>query len=174
MAKILREARIARRFPFCEGDIIALYPDFEGQETWLLSNEDDSQQRWCEGILVLHSADYGATWSVISISPLSWSATSLAPIQVGEVTTIRPSLAYGLGRKLANLTDSEGYNALVGDGLVAQIQGIHPIECAKKGGSFRWNALGLELLEGVTLPKWEAYKASFEAEQKAFVPYEKK
>lgn len=174
MAKILRDARIARRFPFVEGDLIAFYPDFEGQETWLLSVEDDSHQRWCEGILALHSADNGTTWNVIAVSPLSWSATSLSPIQVGEVQTIRPSMAYGLGRKLAALTNTEGYNTLVGEGVVARIEGIHPIECAKKGGSFRWNALGFEEASGVELPKWEDYKASFEAEQQAFVPYERK
>lgn len=175
MAKVLRtDARISRHFPFCEGDLIALYPDFEGQETWLLGNEDDQHQRWCEGVLVLHSPDNGATWSVCTLAPLSWSATSISPVSIGEMTTIRPSQAYGLGRKLAALTNTEGYNALIGEGLVAVIKAIHPIECAKKGGTFRWNALGFEVAEGIDLPKWEAYKGLFATEQEAFVPYERK
>lgn len=174
MAKILRDAQIARRFPFIEGDLIAFYADFEEQQTWLLSNEDDQHQQWCEGILVLHSSDNGASWAVITLSPLSWSAISLSPIKVGEMTTIRPSQAYDFGRKLVTMTNTEDYNTLIGDGVVARIAGIHPIDCPKKGGSFHWNALGFEVAEDIALPKWEDYKANFEALQEAFVPYERK
>lgn len=148
MAKIEFAKLKAAGIRLQEGDLVAF---FKSDEFGLIGNDG-----YVADIVCAISTD-GKTWTANTIPFATFARTAIEPVE----GSIAPQMAYDLSAKFARCRTGAQILSVIGDGVVANVDRIFPIQCAKKksaedpSGIFRWNVAGLSTTE-VPLPKLTA------------------
>lgn len=140
MAKVEFASLKASGIRLQEGDLVAF---FKSDEFGMIGNDG-----YVADLVCAISTD-GKLWTGTTIPFATFARTSVEPID----GTIAPQMGYDVSAKFARCRSGAQILDVIGEGFVAHVDKIFPIQCAKKktaedpSGIFRWSVAGMSRIE---------------------------